>query len=152
MIDSLKLIAVMGAGSVLAVRESAGRSGGVVLMKSELPGLLRGLSQPAMNYALAKYGLDEQALRLLWIDTQGELVRLSGEQGWPLVVGDVQTGLFAKAAVANAVVEPLSERFIAEFVGFPRATWRKYWAERFRELSRFLSGLEFEVQDCLPAY
>jgi len=152
--ERVELIALMGVGSMLAEHDS-GRSGDVVLTKSELAGMLGGLASDAMSFALAKYLLDPQATEWLVSATCDRAAELAERQSW-----DADQALLlriSRVAVFDVVrpepgklgVEPLSGRKVAQFVGFSDPTWRRRWVGRYREIISYLSGLDMAVQSCL---
>ncbi len=143
------VIALMGPGSVLAPQSGACGSG-VRLSRSELAGLLSGLSLEAMHYALAKYSLDEQSIWFLIEDTERLALTLEPPRGnWSNERSMAVLKRLAEVAVVdNLGVKPLSHRKIAQFVGFHHANFGRTWSDRYRELLLYLSGLDGAVQSC----
>ncbi|TPQ24924.1 hypothetical protein [Methylomonas koyamae] len=96
-----KIIALLCAGSNLG--GSGGGHSRAVLTRQELAGLLAGCSDTAMDFALAKWALDEAAERLLIAKCRVYAAHLAQEEGWPVVKGRPTIANLAAVAVFESI-------------------------------------------------
>lgn len=169
--SSVELIGKLMAGvsSVDSVRSTAG----AVLSKSELAGLLAGLSQAETDLAIAKYGCDEGAKRRLLVHVQAYITTIAVKEGWKprnrellgmlalLSVSEVVsdnlcphchgTGMVkVKVKVCNVCNgtrhKSLSGRRIAESIGVSNTQWLRDWKPRYGRIYDYVHGLDVNVQ------
>ena len=166
---SVELIGKLMAGvsSVDSVRSTAG----AVLSKSELAGLLAGLTAAELDLALAKYGCDDNARRRLLSHVQAFVTAIAVKEAWKprsrellgamavLSVGEVVsdnlcphchgTGM-VKVKVCNVCNgsrhKSLSGRKIAESLGVSNTQWLRDWKPRYDRVYDYVHGLDVNVQ------
>lgn len=171
-----EVIGLLCAGSALF--ESSGRrSAEVRLSRSELAGYLAGVSDVALNFALANYALDEQAERMLVAQVRVWAVGIANRDGWTIVRGRPTVLNLAAIAVHDVVrplvhvacqgsglsgasvcsgcggsgLKPLSGRKIAAAAGLDLKEWQRHWVGRYQQILKYVIDLDGEVQTVLAA-
>lgn len=171
-----EVIALLCAGSTL-FQSGGRRSSDVVLSRSELAGYLAGVSDVALNFALANYALDEQAERMLVAQVRVWAVGVANRDGWPIVRGRPTVLNLAAIAVHDVIrplvhvacqgsgfigpsvcsgcggtgLKPLSGRKIAAAAGLDLKDWQRHWVDRYRQILKYVIELDGEVQTILAA-
>jgi hypothetical protein len=167
--SSVELIGKLMAGvaSVGTVRGTAG----AVLSKSELAGLLAGLSQAETDLAIAKYGCDDGAKRRLLVHVQAYVTALAVKEAWNPRNREL-LGMLALLSVSEVVSDnlcphchgtgmirvkvcnvcngtrhkPLSGRKIAESIGVSNTQWLRDWKLRYNRIYDYVHGLDVNVK------
>jgi hypothetical protein len=141
------------------------------LSRSELAGLLAGLSREQMLFALAKYCGDEKSLRELWAHVYSYAAGLAGRQKWKIVRGKPIVSEMSRMAVYE-VVSPgrcskcrgtgllvnractscsgtgfvrVSGRKLAECAGVDERRWRECWKDRYEQIVKYVQGIDSAV-------
>jgi len=153
---------------------SIGASSGVGLSRLEFAGLLSGLPVEAMNFALAKYCGDSQALCLLADHVFMVYVgSLALSEQWAIDRASKTTFKMSRLAVAEMVGSSrcercngvgivvnktckccdgsgyarLSGRKIAEAIDVSEPQWRRVWRERYEKVIRYIQDIDYEVNN-----
>jgi hypothetical protein len=147
------------------VRSTAGAE----LSKSELAGLLAGLSEQAMCFALAKYGCDEDARRRIETNISVYVTELSFKENWSHKDCKIFCAM-AKLAIDEVISENLcplcngvglvkikvcnvcngtrhkimSGRKKASVIGVTQVQWTRIWSNRYESVFEYVHGI-----DCL---
>lgn len=168
---SVEIIGLLSAGCVRY--HPASRHGGSpeALSRSELAGLLSGLTRPQMHLALARYAGDESSERKLIAHVQVWAAGLAVRESWKIVSGRPLVCNMAALAVLE-VVRPnrcrrcqgrgslisraccacegsgyyhLSGRRIAEIIGIDHMNYSRTWCGRYERAVKYVQGIDSQV-------
>jgi len=174
-VASVETLALLCGGVVRfgSVRGAAAGEG--QLSRSELAGLLSGLSREQLLFVMAKYCGDEQSLRELWAHVYSYAAGLAGRQKWKIVKGKPIVSEMSRMAVYE-VVSPgrcskcqgtgllvnraciscggsgfkrVSGRKLAECAGVDERRWRECWRDRYEQIVKYVQGLDSSVNIAL---
>ena len=161
----LEVLGALTAGSVDPAAVN-GRSSSDGLSKSELAGLLSGLSEVETAYALAKFAGDEASTSVVLIMTCKQVMDLADRSGWK--VRPSQLHALAAIAVSEALspckckrcggigyklnkaclpcngtgLGHESARSIASVIGVDEAAYRRNWKDKLTKLLVYLYDIE----------
>lgn len=168
---SVEVISLLCAGSTQYHGLRGGSWCGDNLSRSELAGLLSGLSSHAMNLALAKYAMDIDAERLLIAHVRNYAEGLAVNEHWHIVKGRPVLCNMAALAVFETVrpnrcvkcsgrsvvnnkvcnvchgtgYKHFSGRQVADGIGVDEKCYRKLWKSRFEWLCRYVTDINVDV-------
>ena len=171
---SPEMIGLLCAGSTM-FHQSGGRGAAGELTRAEMAGLLKGLSSEAMNLALAKWALDEDAERMLLAQVRVWAAGLAIREGWQVVKGRPTICNMAAIAVFEVVrpnrcsrcqgtgmvharacsacgatgFKPLSGRSVAGAMGIDRESWRVKWLARYEQVYKYVQDVDYSVLNTL---
>lgn len=166
----------MNAEIIAKMLTSAVRMGGVgstandKLTKSELAGLLAGLSSVQFDFALAKYGDDDDAKRALLNHITTHTVQTAIKNKWQPRDSRVLQGM-ARVAVFEVFKDcqctkcngtgfdmtrackccngtgkkSMSKRSIARELGINEKTYREIWASRYAVIYEYVAGIDLDL-------
>jgi hypothetical protein len=167
---SVEVIGLLCAGSVKYHRVGLGRRPD--LSRSELAGLLAGLTKEQTDLAMAKYGGDESSERNLIAHVRVWLAGMAIREEWRIVRGRPTVCNMAALAVLE-VVRPnrcdrckgrgvlvnracsvcgasgyhhLSGREIAQGIGVDHANYIRTWCHRYESAYRYVQGIDSQVK------
>ena len=166
-----EIIGLLCAGSVRYHEPLGSGSAAGQLSRSELAGLLSGLSGVAMHLALAKYAGDVDAERSLISHVRQWAAGVAVREQWEIVRGRPTVVNMAALAVFEVVrpnvctrcngvgfernkpcrccdgsgVKALSGLFIANALKIPETSYRRKWEQRYEVCYRYVVDLESEV-------
>jgi hypothetical protein len=172
---SVEIIGLLCAGSTRYHESGGCGCASERLTRAELAGLLSGLGNAAMNLAFAKYGLDDQAERLLIAHVRVWAAGVAVQQAWHIVRGR-PTVVNLSALVVFETVRPnrcckcsgrgvvtfrvcpgcsgsgfkaLSGRKIADAIGVDQCSYRRLWGERYEHIYQYVQSLDAAVNRML---
>ena len=172
---SVEMIGLLCAGST-RYHESGGHGSATdKLSRPELAGLLSGLDKASMNYALAKYALDQDAERMLIAHVRVWAAGVAVREDWHIVKGRPTVSNMAAWAVFEAVrpgrchrcegrcmvsnrvcsvcggsgYKALSGRAIAEAIGMDEAAYRRLWKTRYFHCLSYVLEIESKLNKTL---
>jgi hypothetical protein len=171
-VNAGKVLALLCAGSTKYHAVGGRATGGDSLSKAELAGLLADLSPAAMNLALAKYMLDEEAERLLIAHVRVAVVGWAAAEKWHIVNGRPCVLNMSALAVIE-VVRPnrcgkcggtsvvagkvccgcgglgyarLSNAVVANAIGYDKSTFGRVWKERYLRVIGYVQDIDSNVE------
>lgn len=168
---SVELIALLGAGSVKYHPACGRSSSSSALSRSELAGLLSGLTRPQMAMALAKYGCDLASERQLIAHVQVWAAGIAIRDGWRIVRGRPVVSNMAAIAVFEVVRPNRCERChgrgvlinrgcsrcdgsgyrrlsgdkIAEAIGIDAGNYCRVWRGRYDNALSYVQAIDSQV-------
>lgn len=147
----------------------AGRGGEAELTRTEFASLLCGLSDEAVNFALAKYCDDMEAFRLSQFHCMMRAAEFANVYGWKAKRGKPVIMSLGGLAVIESINERLCfacnsplligkkrcscdnvrSRLLhvdrCDYVGVSESKWRLTWRNRYEYLFSYCQGLDVEV-------
>lgn len=172
---SVELIALLGAGSVKYHPACGRSSSSSELSRSELAGLLSGLTRPQMAMALAKYGCDLASERQLIAHVQVWAAGVAIRENWKIVKGRPVVSNMAAIAVFEVVrpnrcercqgrgvlinrgcskcdgsgYQHLSGNKIAEAIGIDAGNFCRTWRGRYEHALSYVQALDSQVNSAM---
>ncbi len=167
---SIEALSLLTAGSVNPAAVSGRPGGGDSLTKSEIAGLLSGLTQTEMAFAQAKFMGDEQAVRCVLIITRTQAEKLSVRSRWKvrpsqvITLADVATHEVispCRCAKCNGVGYRVnraclacggtgygheSVRSMASAIGVDESAFRRNWKDKLSSVLSLLYDIENQVR------
>lgn len=169
------MIALLCAGSTRYGMARGGRSGGDALGRSELAGLLAGLDEHELYFALAKYACDEDSERRLIGHMQGYVEVMARQDAWKIISGQDVVGRMAALAVFEIVqmrrcprchgsgilvnrtcsacrssgYARLSGRDISGAIGVDQSRFSRLWSGRYERVINYLQCIDSSVKKVL---
>lgn len=121
------------------------------LTRSEIAGMLAGLSRPAELLAWAKYMQDEASLRNFKFFMIQFTAGIAVDQGWKIKKGKpcvYRLGELVATELVNDGIrqKSMSESEKAQYVGVSKSCWSEIWQQRRNELFYSGQGFEFEIR------
>lgn len=167
---SVEIIGLLCAGST-RYHDSGGGCCVDRLTRSELAGLLSGLNQAAMNFALAKYALDLEAERFLIAHIRVWAAGVAVHNHWEIVKGRPTLLNMSALAVFESVrpnrccrcygrgfvahrlcpvcsgsgYKALSGRKIADAIEVDECSFRRVWKQRYADVMSYVQSLDATV-------
>jgi hypothetical protein len=169
------MIGLLCAGSTRYHQQGGRSSGKDKLSRSELAGLLSGLNRIEMNFALAKYGCDLDAERMLIAQVRVWSAGVAVRESWKIIKGRPSLSNMS-ALVVFEVVRPnrcnrchgrsvhinhtcdrcsgsgyhhLSGCQIAEAIGVDHANYIRTWKSRYEYALKYVQDIDCEVNSKL---
>jgi len=172
---NIEVLALLCAGSTRYHAVGGRSSSGDRLAGVEVAGLLAGLDNQTMNFALAKYLGDEQAERMLLAQVRVWAVGVAVNEGWRIVRGRPCVLNMAAIAVFEAVrpnqcrrchgnkfvggkvcgcchgsgIGKLSTASIAEAIGVDKSNYVRVWRGRYQQCYDYVQELDYKVLSSL---
>ena len=166
---SLEVLALLTAGSVNPASVGGKSCRGDSLSKSEIAGLLAGLSDIEMAYAMAKFAGDDSAVSTVLIMTRKQAITFAVRSGWKVrpsqlkALADIAThealspckckrcgGIgfrLNKACIPcnGTGLGHESSRSMANAIGVDEAAYRRNWREKLSIVLAYLYDLESSI-------
>ncbi|MGZ8933477.1 MAG: hypothetical protein ACXW04_01130 [Methylobacter sp.] len=172
---SVEIIGLLCAGSTRYHEQGGSGSNTDKLSRSELAGLLAGLDKASMNYALAKYALDQDAERMLIAHVRVWAAGVAVRESWQIVKGRPIVSNMAALAVFESVrpnrccrcegrgvvsnrvclvcngsgYKALSGRKVAEAISVDECSYRRLWKQRYDQIYTYVTGLDASINNSL---
>ncbi len=144
----VELIAVMVGGGAVNFNAVRGTSTSV-LSRAELAGMLAGLAEHEMNYALAAYARIDSAKQKFSFHLYAKTAQFCVEEGW-----HPRTPDFLRK-IAMLVVEELVDNkkmtgcYKAEELGISETQWRKVWRARYAKICNYVNEMDCKINSKL---
>lgn len=169
---SVKVIGLLCAGSTQYHPSLSSSRQGDSLSRSEMAGLLAGLSAEQMNFALAKWALDQNAERNLLAHVRVWIADLAICEQWKVVKGRPTICNMAAIAVFEAIrpnrcgrchgsgvvsnrvcpccsgstYQYLSGREISSAMSIDQSNYSRTWQSRYERAFRYLQDIDSDVK------